>query len=192
MLDSPIRVSLGWVNRDLPLGTHMCFYYSDDAGLRNTLAFLRVGLDDPDAFCVLFADSSRFDELLAWLQDGYGGEIQSLVEVGKLALIPGAPTVDELTSNVGDRLDQAMAQGFRVVRFLGFIGWGKPGWPDEKSLLEFEARVNKVVTAYPAVIICTYGVPNLPGASLIYGGLLTHPVTMIGDDIRESPHYRPS
>ena len=106
-------------------------------------------------------------------------------------MIPGEVKVDELASRISALIDQAIAQGFRVVRFLGFIGWGRPGWPDEKSLLEFERRVNIVVTAYPAVIICTYGVPSLSGASLIYGGLQTHPVTMIGDDIRESPHYRP-
>ena len=179
-LDSPVRISLGWIDRDLPVGTHMCFYYSDDAGLKDTLSFLRVGLDDPDAFCVLFADSSRFEELLAWLRDGYEGDLPALLERGKLAMIPGAATVDELASKISARLDQAIAQGFRVVRFLGFIGWGRPGWPDEKSLLEFERLVHIVVTAYPAVIICTYGVPSLSGASQIYGGLQPHPVPMIG------------
>ena len=52
---------------------------------------------------------------------------------------------------------------------------GKTRLPDEASLLEFERRVNDVVTAYPAAIICTYGVSHLTGASLIYGGLQTHP-----------------
>jgi hypothetical protein len=50
------------------------------------------------------------------------------------------------------------------------IGWGKLGWPHEASLLEFERTVNEVVTAYPAAIICIYGLPHLTGASLIMGG----------------------
>ena len=169
----------------------MCFYYSDDNGLKETLSFLRIGLDSPAELCVLFADSSRFKDLLGWLSEGYDGELEALVASGKLALIPGAPTLDELTSSIVGRLDEAMSQGFSVIRFLGFIGWGKPGWPDEQALLEFERRVNEVVTSYPAVIICTYGVPTLPGAALIYGGLQTHPVTMIGGNIRDNPHYLP-
>jgi hypothetical protein len=183
-------VSLGWTDRDIPIGTHMCFYYSDDRTLKETLSFLRVGLDEPETCCVLFADSSRFDSLLGWLSDGYEGSLDPLLDSNKLMVIGGAPTTAELLATIGGRLDQAMAEGFRVIRFLGFIGWGKPGWPDEASLLEFERTVNDVVTAYPAVIICTYGVPHLSGASLIYGGLQTHPVTMIGDDIRPNPHYR--
>lgn len=184
------KVSLGWTDREIPIGTHMCFYYSDDRTLQDTLSFLRVGLDEADTCCVLFADSSRFDSLLAWLSDGYEGSLDGLLDSNKLIVIGGAPTTAELLSSIGVRLDQAMAEGCRMIRFLGFIGWGKPGWPDEASLLEFERRVNDVVTAYPAAIICTYGVPHLTGASLIYGGLQTHPVTMIGDDIRTNPHYR--
>jgi len=190
MTERPQRISLGWTDRDIPVGTHMCFYYSDDDGLKDTLSFLRVGLDEPKTCCVLFADSSRFAGLLGWLSEGYEGNIDSLIEKNKLVVIGGAPTRPELVSSIGARLDQAMADGYTLIRFLGFIGWGKPGWPDEASLLEFERQVNDVVTAYPAAIICTYGVPHLQGTSLIYGGLQTHPVTMIGDEIESNPHYR--
>lgn len=183
-------VSLGWTNRDIPVGTHMCFYYSDDEGLKDTLAFLRVGLDEPKTCCMLFADSSRFAGLLGWLSEGYEGNLDSVIDQGKLIVIGGAPTRNELVSSIGARLDRAIAEGYTLIRFLGIIGWGKPGWPDEVSLLEFESQVNDVVTAYPAAIICTYGVPHLPGTSLIYGGLQTHPVTMIGDQIVSNPHYK--
>ena len=155
MPSDSVTVPLGWSGRALPIGTHMCFYYSDDAGLRGTLSFVRIGLDDPDAFCVIFADQARFRGLVDWLSEGYEGDIDSLIAERKLALIGGEPTVEGLLTSIGSRLDEAVAQGFRVIRFLGFIGWGRPGWPDEAGLLEFERRVNAVVTAYPAVIICT-------------------------------------
>jgi hypothetical protein len=185
------QVSLGWVDRDIPVGTHMCFYYSDDQGLKETLSFIRAGLDEPQTCCVIFADVSRLESLLGWLAEGYEGSLEPLLESNKLMVIGGAATTTELVASIGGRLDDAMADGYRLIRFLGFIGWGKPGWPDEAGLLEFERRVNQVVTSYPAAIICTYGVPHLPGSSLIYGGLQTHPVTMIGDEIRTNPHYRP-
>lgn len=164
-------VTLGWNEDSLPLGSHVCFYYTNDETLRRTLAFLRVGLDVPGDFCVLFADEVRADRLLAWLQEDYPEDLRALIDRGKLALIGGAPSVGELLTSIGSRLDRAVQEGYRLIRFLGFIGWGQPGWPADRDLLEFEAKVNYAVTNYPALIICTYGVPSLPGTSLIYGGV---------------------
>ena len=169
----------------------MCFYYSNEEVVRQSLAFLRVGLETPEDFCVIFADKSRFESLTAWLQDGYPGDASAEIARGKLALIGGAPTLEGLVSKIGATLDAAIkTRGYRRIRFLGFIGWGLPDWPEEDSLLEFESTVNEVVTAYPAVIICTYGVPKLPGTSLIYGGLRTHSlVAFEGGPFEENPFY---
>ena len=184
-------VSLGFSNDTLPVGSHVCFYYSDEEVLRQSLAFVRVGLDEPDDFCVIFADQTRHGSLLASLQEGYSGDIGKLIENGKLAVIAGSPSLDMLVRDIQGRLDEAIdGRGMRRIRFLGFIGWGLPDWPNEENLLEFESRVNAVVTAYPAVIICTYGVPRLPGTSLIYGGLQTHPlVSMEGGKFQQNPFY---
>ncbi len=173
------EIGVGWGSETLPIGSHVCCYYSGEDSLRDTLAFLRVGLDRPGEFCVLFADTSRHAGLLAWLADGYAGDAAERVAEGKLALIGGAPELEQLVGRIAARLDEAVAAGHTVIRFLGFIGWGMPGWPSDRDLLEFEARVNDVVTAYPAVIICTYAIPALAGPTLIYGGLQTHPLVAI-------------
>jgi len=177
----------------LPIGSHVCFYYSNEEVVQRSLAFLRVGLEAPEDFCVIFADRSRFESLTGWLQEGYGGDIQAEIARGKLALIGGSPTLEGLVSNIGATLDAAIKTGgYQRIRFLGFIGWGLPDWPDEDSLLDFESTVNEVVTAYPAVIICTYGVPKLPGTSLIYGGLQTHSrAAFDGGSFETNPFYVP-
>jgi hypothetical protein len=169
----------------------VCFYYSNEDVVRQSLAFLRVGLDTPEDFCVIFADRSRWDSLTGWLQEGYAGNTKTLIEGGKLALIGGSPTLESLVADIGGTLDAAVkTRGYRRIRFLGFIGWGLPDWPNEDSLLEFESTVNQVVTAYPAVIICTYGVPKLPGTSLIYGGLKTHSLTAFeGGPFEANPFF---
>jgi hypothetical protein len=183
-------VPLGWRDERLPVGSHVCAFHSDDKRLRQTMSFLRVGFDQPADFGVLFADRRRFDTLAGWLQEGYDGSIESLIDRGKLALIDGAPRVEQLVERIGQRLDQAMQDGYGIIRFLGFIGWNQPGWPDLVSLVEFENKVNEIVTAYPAVIICTYDVLGLPGRSLIDGGLRAHPVTILGTQVvRNNPFY---
>lgn len=184
------EVSLGWTRGSVPLHTHACFYYSDEASLRSTLGFLRAGLDVAGEFNVIFADQSRHAPLLAWLQDGYGGSVADAIARGSLALVPGAPTREQLLANIGATLDRGVASGHHLIRFLGFIAWGAPGWPDEAELLAFESQVNAAVRSYPAVIICTYGVPTLSGTQLIHGGLMTHPVLFLNDKVLTgSPLY---
>lgn len=182
MPDTP-EIPLGWSDQTVPLHTHACFYYTDEDALKRTLQFVRVGLDADAEFGVIFADSSRHDDLLDGLQRGYQGDVRAKIDEGKLAAIGGAPTRDDLLGGIASVLDAALARGHRLIRFLGFIAWGAPGWPDEDSLLEFESQVNNAVLAYPAVIICTYGVPKLSGRQLIEGGLVTHPMVFLNDRV---------
>ncbi|MGI8609630.1 MAG: MEDS domain-containing protein [Candidatus Dormibacteria bacterium] len=183
-------ITLGWEPGTIQLHTHACYYYSDEATLRRSLEFIRDGLDEPDDLCVIFSDTSRFDELKGWLQESYEGDLRGREAEGKLAMIGGAPTMDALLRQIGSRLDEGMAAGYSVIRFLGFIAWGEPGWPDDDTLLEFESKVNEVVTSYPAVIVCTYGVPKLGGNRLLYGGLQTHPVIWLDDrTVADNPFY---
>lgn len=186
-----VRVPLGWAEDSVPLHTHACFYYTDEASLKRTLAFLRAGLDAPGEFNVIFADQSRHDDLVDSLQEGYAGDVREHLRTGKLATIGGAPTREQLLSGIAGVLDTALARGYKLIRFLGFIAWGQAGWPEEDDLLEFESQVNSAVRAYPAVIICTYGVPRLNGRQLIEGGLVTHPVVFLNDRVLAgSPLYR--
>ena len=61
--------------------------------------------------------------------------------------------------------------------------WDKDGWPDEPALLGFEAEVNAVIRNYPAVVICTYVVPNLSGNQLIQGALVIDPVVFLNNQV---------
>ena len=179
-------MTLGIGGESVPLHTHVCWYYSGEEQLRETLGFLIEGLRESDDFCVIFADRARFEELLRWLAEDLRKEPRAFIERGQLALVDGAPTTHELLAKIGARLDAALEQGYGRIRFLGFIAWGAPGWPDDSSLLEFEAQVNEVVTAYPAVIVCTYGVPTLSGQTLIYGGLGTHRTLLLDGRVQPS------
>ena len=183
-------MTLGWNDDTVPLHTHACYYYSDEATLRSSLGFIEAGLGEPEDMLVIFSDASRVDQFKDWLREDVAADVDALVAAGKLAFIGGAPTMDALVGQIGGRLDAGMAAGYKRIRFLGFIAWGEPGWPDDRTLLEFESKVNDVVMAYPSVIICTYGVPTLGGSRLIYGGLQTHPIVWLNDQkIVDNPFY---
>lgn len=182
-MDDARDVSLGWTDGSVPLHTHACFYYSDEESLRRALSFIRVGLDAPRELNVIFADQSRHASLLDWLRESHGSDVDARLASGKLVMVGGAPTRAELLAGIAGALDRGLAQGHDLVRFLGFIAWGEDGWPDEDELLQFESEVNSAVLAYPAVIICTYGVPRLSGRPLVEGALTTHPVIFLNDRV---------
>ena len=184
-------VSLGWRSESLPVGSHVCAFHSGDEQLKEMMGFIRTGLDEAATFGVVFGDRGRFNTLLGWLRDGYNGPLDSLLKRGKMALIEAAPRVEQLEEQIGERLDRAMREGYDTIRFLGFIGWNQPGWPDLDALVEFESKVNQVVRAYPAVIVCTYDMLRLPGLSLVRGGLQQHPITVLGTQLLENnPYYQ--
>lgn len=179
-----------WGGTSFEIPSHACLYYSSEEELRTTLGFLRDGLSDPDTACVIFADATRFDALLEWLQAGTDVDVAEVRSRGRLVCIGGASTLPELVAGITTRLDGIVGARFRTIRFLGFIGWGDPGWPGERDLLEFESRVNDVIRSYPAVVLCTYGVPRLSGEQLLRGGLQTHRVVRIGDTVIDpNPFY---
>ena len=182
-------VDLGWNGDTLPVGSHVCWYYAGEEQLKQALRFLEVGLSRPGEVCVLFADSSRLPSLLEWLAEGADEHLPALVDAGKLVLIAGAPTREAIVMEITERLDRALADGYQLIRFLGLIGWGSPGWPADCDLLEFEAGVNEVVGAYPAVTVCMHDVPLLSGPSLIYGGLQAHPYALLGGRLTENPYF---
>ena len=162
-MDEEDGLPLGWNDERLPLHSVVSFYYSDEGTARRSLAFLRAGLAEPGTFCLALADPSRQRAILDLLQDGHDGDLQELIDAGKLALVAGRPSFDELAQAMASRMDQALAGGHVRVRFLGFVAWGQPGWPDLSALRLCEAQVNRMAAVYPAVVVCAYSVPQLPG-----------------------------
>src|SRR5256885_14065884 len=61
-------VALGWDGRELPLHSYIAYYYLDERALRRSLAFLRLGLAEPDTFNVLLADSAQHEAILRELR----------------------------------------------------------------------------------------------------------------------------
>lgn len=169
--------------------SHICLFYYDDAELRERLSFVKVGLDDPSQAVVLFGPRERLDQVLGFIAEAIGRDLADELRSGRIVLVDGAPDVPGTFANVATALDALVARGIVLIRFLGFIGWGKQDWPSDEELLRFESRVNDAVTRYPAIVVCGYRTSELAGPLLVFGGLQTHPLTFIGTTLYDNPHY---
>ena len=185
------RVPLGFADLRVDVPSHVCLFYSNDDELRERLGFLARTLDDPTQVAVLFGKQDRLDEILAYIGADFGRDVAADAAAGRIVLVNGARDPDELLSGIAAALDAAVARGVGLIRFLGFIGWGDMDWPGDEDLMTFEAKVTEAVKSYPAVVVCTYNTEKLPGPILIFAGIETHPLTIIGTTLCENPHYVP-
>jgi hypothetical protein len=58
------------------------------------------------------------------------------------------------------------------------------------NLLEYEARLNHVLSKYDAPVICNYDLSKV-GASVAMDIIRTHPLVIIGGLLRENPFFVP-
>jgi hypothetical protein len=185
------RAKLGFAQLSVEVPSHICLFYSDDAELRERLAFLADTLDDPEQVAVLFGKQDRLEQVLGYIGTDFRRDVAADLKAGRIVLVNGARDPDALLGGIAAALDAAVGRGVTLIRFLGFIGWGDMDWPPAEDLMRFEAKVTEAVKAYPAVVMCTYNVEQLPGSVLIFAGIETHPLTILGTTLCENPHYVP-
>jgi hypothetical protein len=185
-------VPLGFGNKTVPVPSHLCVFYYDDDELRGNFGFLRAGFEAPDEAIVLFGRPERLEQIQEYLAKDLRRDIAADVRNGKLVLVGGAKDPDKLLGGIGTALTELKDKGVRLIRFMGFIGWGDETWPSIQQLLAFESTVNEAAAQFPAIVACTYNVTQLPGAILMMGGIATHPLTVLGSTLCENPHYVPT
>lgn len=185
------RVPLGFADLQVDVPSHICLFYSNDDELRERLGFLARTLDDPTQVAVLFGKNDRLEEVLGYIGADFKRDVSADLKAGRIVLVNGARDPDALLGGIAAALDAIVARGAGLIRFLGFIGWGDMDWPATEDLMTFEAKVSEAVKSYPAVVVCTYNTEKLPGSVLIFAGIETHPLTILGTTLCENPHYVP-
>ncbi len=176
------RLPLGWGRDVVPLHSYVSFYYSLEETLRQSLAFIRAGLRERGTFCVVLADPARHATVVDELRGDEGAEhLQELMDAGKLAIVEPQPTFEQLAGAMLARMDRGLEDGYQRIRALGLVAWGQPGWPDLSALKECEAQVNRVAANYPAVIVCAYNLPHLPGQAVAESDRGDSPLIIVND-----------
>lgn len=80
--------------------------------------------------------------------------------------------------------------GYPRTRIMGNMGWTLNGKPGTEQVIEFEARVNEVLTRERQLAVCVYDMAKLSG-SMMMDILRSHPLTLVGNIIHENPFYTP-
>jgi len=70
------------------------------------------------------------------------------------------------------------------------MGWALLDKPGVDDLLEYESRVNYVLTKYHDPVICAYDLSKF-SASVAMDVMRTHPMVIIGGILQENPFFVP-
>ncbi len=187
---APSKVRLGIGDAVASRGDHISYFWENDHDFEVGVGFLETGLHGGDA-CFVFGHEQPNTRILGVLR-AHGYEIEKLIRAKRLYVLDGSPSGQTMLANIGGAFQAAMAAGAGTLRLLGNLGWGKPGWPDDNGILDFEARVTEAARQFPCVVVCMYDVHAVSGRVLLKGGFETHPLTMHNLQVCENHHHVPT
>jgi hypothetical protein len=178
---------------------HICaFFNSMDEEHRVLRSFIKEGLDRGErAFHIV--DPGLREEHLKRLAEA-DINVETAVASGQLEVRPWQDCQfrgdrfdqDAMLALIEEVLQSSRASGYPLTRFLGHMEWAlldKPGL-DDLSFVEFETRVNYLLTKYDDPVICAYDLSKF-SASMIIDIMRTHPVVLIGGVLQENPFFVP-
>ena len=180
-------VPLGIADTFAAPGDHIGYFWEDDQEFDATAGFLAAGLER-DEVCVLLGHDAATARVLAGLERR-GLPPDDMRRRDRFHTVSGQQPSDDVLREIDDRVRAAVDDGVPMVRVLGHLGWGHPGWPAEREILSLEARVTDAVRNLPSVVLCAYDVRGLSGRRVLLGGLECHPLTLRRATLRQNEHY---
>jgi hypothetical protein len=98
---------------------------------------------------------------------------------------------DAMLATVESLIRSGAAAGYARTRLVGHhMDWLFLDKPAVNNLLEYEARLNGVLSKYNDPVICNYDLSKF-GASVAIDIMRTHPLVIIGGLLRENPFFVP-
>ncbi len=187
MAQTDTDIELGIGDERAELGDHLAYLWESPEEFAEGVGFLCLGLEAGD-YCVIFGHNDANEQVLAVLRER-GIDIEALLTSGRLTLMQGTEDAGAMLAGIGASFGDSVGKGARVIRLLGNLGWGRTGWPNEREILAFEARVTDAARLFPCVVICMYDVGRLSGRILVHGAYETHPRTIQRGVVRENPYH---
>jgi DcmR-like sensory protein len=194
-------VELAGVNlagHDLAGHNHVCaFFNTMEEEHRVLRSFYKDGLDRGEK-AIHIVDSENREAYLKRLTDA-GINVQELMDTGRLEVLPWTDMYvrdhrfdqDAMLASVEKLIQSGAASGYTRTRLVGHhMDWLFLDKPAVNNLVEYEARLNHVLSKYTDPVICAYDLSKF-GASVLIDFMQTHPVVIIGGILQENPFFVP-
>jgi hypothetical protein len=183
-------VPIGSDDQEARVPSHLCLMHDSYTELRAWQRdFLGIALADPQQGVGLFGAPGVAAQLKRDLEIDLDRSLADEVRRGKLAIVESDPDADVYLERFRETLAGLSARGYVVTRALGRVAWNVPGFPAPEDHLWLESRLNAVVASGRTILVCAYDLTALPGSTLAYGGLETHPQIVLGGQLTDNPSF---
>jgi hypothetical protein len=177
---------------------HVCAFFNGiDEEHRVLGSFVKDGLDRGEK-ATHIVDPEKRQEHLRRLAEA-GVDVQQAMATGRLEVLPWSDTYvrdrrfdqDAMLAEVEKVIQSGAAAGYALTRLVGHhMDWALRDESGVNNLVEYESRLNDVLSKYDDPVICTYDLSKF-GASVLMDIMRTHPVVIIGGILQENPFFVP-
>jgi len=183
---------------DLAGRNHVCaFFNTIDEEHRVLGSFYKDGLDRGEKAAHIVDPSNREEHLKRLAEAGI--HVQEMMDTGQLDVLPWTDAYvrdhrfdqDAMLATVEKLIQSGAAAGYALTRLVGHhMDWLFHDKPATYNLVEYEARLNHVLSKHNDPVICNYN-PSKFGATVAMDIMRTHPLVIIGGLLRENPFFVP-
>jgi len=177
---------------------HVCaFFNTIDEEHRVLGSFYKDGLDRGEKAAHIVDPANREEHLKRLA--GAGIHVQEKMDTGQLEVFPWTDAYvrdrrfdqDAMLATVEKLIQSGAAAGYPLTRLAGHhMDWLFLDKPATYNLVEYEARLNHVLSKYNDPVICNYD-PSKFGATVAMDIMRTHPLVIMGGLLRENPFFVP-
>ena len=183
---------------DLAGRNHVCaFFNTIDEEHRVLGSFYKDGLDRGEKAAHIVDPANREEHLKRLAEAGI--HVPETMHTGQLAVFPWTDAYvrdhrfdqDAMLATVEKLIESGAAAGYPLTRLVGHhMDWLFLDKPATYNLVEYEARLNHVLSKHNDPVICNYN-PSKFGAAVAMDIMRTHPLVIIGGLLRENPFFVP-
>ncbi len=195
MIPVPRSVSLGFAEKSVPEGTHLCLIFTEEKErIDSLLKFLLSGLQEGER-CACFSDYLSEEKIRAFLNEqniSYDehkeqGSI-TFTEASEVYVKDGRFDPDRLLSVLEAFYRDALKDKHPGARIIGEMIPKIETIPGGERLLEYESRVSLLVRKYPVTAVCQYDARNFDGATIMEI-LKVHPMMLVNGMVVNNPYF---
>jgi hypothetical protein len=177
---------------------HVCaFFNTIDEEHRVLGSFYKDGLDRGEKAAHIVDPEDRQEHLKRLAEAGI--PVQEKMDTGQLEVFPWTDAYvrdhrfdqDAMLATVEKLIQSGAAAGYPLTRLVGHhMDWLFLDKPATYNLVEYEARLNHVLSKHDDPVICNYNLSKF-GATVAMDIMRTHPLVIIGGLLRENPFFVP-
>jgi len=183
--------------KDLKPGDHLCCLYRTEEEHRSLFTpFLRQGLEQHEKVVYIVGTHTAKD-VLDYLRDD-GVKVETYLASGQLSILTARETYmragmfdpDRMITLLKAETERALAEGYSALRLTGEMSWALRGLSGSERLIEYEAKLNKVLPGSKCLAICQYDCAQF-NPKLILDVIATHPIVVFGTEAYDNFYYMP-